>query len=213
MTKQKIILRIIEFVLLFFGIPLLIYIDRDFVHPSVIILPVLVFIFLILKKTTDFTFRELFRWGVPGATLRRNGMIVVVCLVLMFAYTALFEPDQLLNLIRSNPLVFLAMCIFYPVFSAFGQEIIYRTFLFRRYGVLFPKQWAFVVASGIAFSFVHIVYYDPVSMILTLIGGIYLARVYWQTRSVLFTAVLHGVLGIIVFGVGLGQYFWLDMPL
>jgi len=213
MTRHKIILRIIEFVLLFFGIPLLIYFDRDFVHPSVIILPVLVFIFLILKKTTDFTFRELFRWGVPGATLRRNGMIVVVCLVLMFAYTALFEPDQLLNLIRSNPLVFLAMCIFYPVFSAFGQEIIYRTFLFRRYGALFPKQWWFVVASGIAFSFVHIVYYDPVSMILTLIGGIYLARVYWQTRSVLFTAVLHGVLGIIVFGVGLGQYFWLDMPL
>ncbi len=213
MTQQKIILRITEFVLLFFGIPLLIYFDRDFVHPSVIILPVLVFIFLILKKTTDFTFRELLRWGVPGATLRRNGMIVMACLILMFSYTALFEPDQLFNLIRANPLVFLAMCIFYPVFSAFGQEIIYRTYLCRRYGSLFPKQWAFVLASGIAFSFVHIVYYDPVSMILTLIGGIYLARVYCKTRSVLFTAVLHGVLGIIVFGVGLGQYFWLDMPL
>jgi membrane protease YdiL (CAAX protease family) len=69
-----------------------------------------------------------------------------------------------------------------------------------------------VLASGITFSFLHIVYYDPVSIILTLIGGIYFARVYQETRSVLYSAVLHGVLGIVVFGAGLGRYFWLDMP-
>jgi membrane protease YdiL (CAAX protease family) len=105
------------------------------------------------------------------------------------------------------------MCIFYPVFSAFGQEVIYRTFLFRRFGSLFKKPWLTVLASGLTFSFLHIVYYDPVSMILTFAGGIYFARVYQQTRSVLFSAVLHGVLGVVVFGVGLGRYFWLDMPL
>ncbi|MCK4745964.1 MAG: CPBP family intramembrane metalloprotease, partial [Bacteroidales bacterium] len=64
----------------------------------------------------------------------------------------------------------------------------------------------------ISFSFLHIVYYDPVSMILSFIGGIYFARVYQQTRSVLFCTVLHGVMGIVIFGVGLGRYFWLDMP-
>jgi membrane protease YdiL (CAAX protease family) len=104
------------------------------------------------------------------------------------------------------------MCFFYPVFSAFGQEIIYRTFLFRRYGRILPQQWHFVLASGLTFSFLHIVYYDPVSMILTFVGGIYFAKVYHRTRSVLFTSILHGVMGIMVFGVGLGQYFWLDMP-
>ena len=34
-------LRILELLVLFFGIPLLIYMDRDFIHPSIIILPVL----------------------------------------------------------------------------------------------------------------------------------------------------------------------------
>ncbi len=58
----------------------------------------------------------------------------------------------------------------------------------------------------------HIVYYDPVSMILTFIGGLYFAPIYQQTRSVLFTSVLHGIFGIMIFGVGLGQYFWLDIP-
>lgn len=213
MTLQKTIFRIIEFLLLFFGIPLFIYFDRNFIHPSIIILPVLVFIFLVMKKTTDFTFRELVRWGIKRTTLLRNGIILLVCLLLMFGYVVVFEREQLFNLPRANPWIYVAMCVFYPVFSAYGQEIIYRTFLFRRYDRLFRKEWQFVLASGVAFSFLHIVYYDPVSMILTLIGGIYLARVYLQTRSVLFTAVLHGILGIIVFGVGLGQYFWLDMPL
>jgi len=212
MTKPRAILRYTEFALLFFGIPLFIFFDSAFIHPSIIILPVLIFIFFILKRTTDFSFRELIRWGIPQATLVRNGIVLLMCLLLMLGYTAIFEPDQLFNLPRANPWIFLAMCIFYPVFSAFGQEVIYRTFLFRRYGSIFPERWQFILASGITFSFVHIVYYDPVSMILTLIGGIYLAGVYWKTRSVLFTAVLHGMLGIMVFGVGLGQYFWLDMP-
>ena len=202
-----------EFLILFFGIPLLIYFDEDFIHPSMIILPVLLFIFLILRYTTDFRFRELVLWRIDRTQLVRNGLILLGCLILMTLYVVLFEPENLFNLPRANPWIFVAMCIFYPVFSAFGQEVIYRTFLFRRYGKLFPGSWPFILASGITFSFLHIVYYDPVSMILTFLGGIYFARVYLQTRSVLFSAVLHGILGIMVFGIGMGQYFWLDIPI
>lgn len=205
-------LRAMEFLVLFFGIPLLIYMDRDFIHPSIIILPVLLFIFLILLRTTDFRFRELLRWKITKGAIRRNGIIIMGCLVLMLLYVILFERANLFNLPLSNPWIYIAMCVLYPVFSAFGQEIIYRTFLYRRYQMLFPGRWMFILASGITFSFLHIVYYDPVSMILTFIGGLYFAREYLLTRSVLFTAVLHGILGIVVFGVGLGQYFWLDMP-
>ena len=68
-----------------------------------------------------------------------------------------------------------------------------------------------IVASGISFSFVHILYYSPMSIILTLIGGIYLALVYQRTGSVLYTAILHGIFGILIFSVGLGEYFWLEM--
>ena len=198
--------------MLFFGIPLLIYLDEDFIHPSIIILPVLLFIFLILKYTTDFTYKELFRWGISGRELIKNLGIVVISLLAMVAYVILFEREKLFNLPRTHPWIFVAMCFFYPVFSAFGQEIIYRTFLIRRYGRIFPREWHFVLISGITFSFLHIVYYDPVSMILTFVGGLYFAKVYYQTRSVLFSSVLHGLMGMIVFGVGLGQYFWLDMP-
>lgn len=202
----------IEFVVLFFGIPLLIFLDKEFIHPSIIILPVLVFIFLVLRKTTDFRMKELLRWGITRAVLLKNGWISVAWFMLILAYVLLFERENLFNLPRANPWIFVGMCLFYPVFSAFGQEIIYRTFLFRRYGRLFGKNWQLILASGITFSFMHIVYYDPVSMILTFVGGIYFAMVYRQTRSVLFSALMHGVTGMMVFAVGLGQYFWLDMP-
>jgi uncharacterized protein len=203
---------IVEFVILFFGIPVLIYKDKDFIHPSIIIIPVLVFIFILLRRTSDFNWGELFRWGIPRKALWINALIVIICSLLVLGYVYFLDRENLFNLPRAHPWVYLAFCLFYPVFSAFGQEIIYRTFLSKRYKRIFPKKWHFILASAITFSFLHIVYYNPLSMILTFAGGLYFARVFQQTGSVLFTSVLHGIFGIIFFGVGMGQYFWLDMP-
>ena len=202
----------IEFAILFFGVPTWIYLDEDFIHPSIILLPVLVFIFVLLRQNSDFAWRELITWSVPRKTLYGSVLIILASALLMLGYVWIFERQNLFNLPRANLPIFLAMCIFYPVISAYSQEIIYRTFLSRRYGSLFPKGWHFVLASAASFSFLHIVYYDPVSMILTFTGGLYFAWMYRMTGSVLFTSVLHGIFGMIVFGVGLGQYFWLDMP-
>ena len=212
MRLDKRIYLAMEFALLFFGIPTLIFLDQDFIRPSIFILPVLVFIFLLLRRNSDFKWRELITWSVPQHTLYVSALIILVSALLMLGYVWMFERENLFNLPRANIWIYLALCIFYPVFSAYGQEIIYRTFLARRYSAIFPRSWQFVLASAVSFSFLHIVYYDPVSMILTFIGGLYFAWIYWQTRSVLFTSVLHGIFGIMIFGVGLGQYFWLDMP-
>jgi membrane protease YdiL (CAAX protease family) len=203
----------LEFLILFFGIPLWIFLDKDFIHPSIIILPVLLLIFILLRHTSDFSWKELFRWSVPRRMLTMNGLIIVIGALLTGGYVFLFDRENLFNLPRAHPWIYLALCIFYPVFSASGQEIIYRTFLIKLYSRILPNEWHFVLASAVTFSFVHIVYYNPISLILSFIGGLYFARVYQLTGSVLFTSVLHGIFGILFFGIGLGQYFWLDMPL
>ena len=210
--RKKVFLSL-EFVILFFGLPLFIYLYEEIIHPSILILPVLLFIFLVLRRNTDFQWRELFRWNISRATLLKHALILLFCTLLTLTYVSFFDRENLFNLPRANPWIYVAMCLFYPIFSAFGQEVIYRTYLYRRYAPLFPKAWQFVMASGIAFSFSHVVYYDPVSMILTLVGGLYFAWVYHLSRSVLFTSVLHGLFGIMVFGVGMGQYFWRDIPI
>ena len=210
--KRRIYLGI-EFVLLFFGIPTWIFLDRDFSHPIIVILPALALIFFLLRRSSNFEWRELIRWQVPRKVLYINALIILLSALLMLTYILLFDRESLFNLPRSNIRIYLALCLFYPVFSAFGQEIIYRSFLSRRYPEILKGDWQFVLASALTFSYMHIVYYDAVSMILTFIGGLYFARMYQLTRSVLFTSVLHGIYGILIFGVGLGQYFWLDIPL
>ena len=211
-ARRNLVWRSLEFGVLFFGIPLWVYLDKDFIHPSILVLPVLAFIFIVMRRTTSFQWKELIYWNIGWPTLLKHGAIVGTVFFLFLGYVLKFERENLFNLIRNNPMIFLAMSFFYPVFSAYGQELIYRTFLQHRYRILFPRDWHFILASGVTFSFLHIVYYDPVSMILTLIGGLYFARVYLDTRSVLFSSLLHSAMGLIVFLVGMGQYFWLDMP-
>ena len=187
------------------------FLDAGFTLPSVVLIPCLVFIFIILRYRTGFRWKELVFLKIPKGRLIRDGITVLACGTVLLAVVLIRTPDKLFNLPRGNPWIWLALCIFYPVFSAYPQEIIFRTFIFRRYDVIFRRDWQIVAASGITFSFVHILYYHPVSMILTLFGGLYLANVYNRTRSVLYTAILHGLLGMMVYTIGLGEYFWLEM--
>lgn len=208
----KKILRYTEFLVLFIGIPMLLYFDRHIIHPTILLMPVLLFVILILRYRTSFRASELVYIKISRKEWIINILVVIISAVLLLGATLIFSKDTLFNLPRKNPLIFIAFCFFYPLFSAYGQEIIYRTFLFHRYKLIFSSRAGFIMASSLTFSFIHIIYYSPVSMILTLFLGFYVSYVYWRTRSVLFTAILHGILGIIIFAVGLGQYFWLDMP-
>jgi len=201
----------LEFILLFFGIPLLLFFDTRITHPSIILVPLLIFIIIVLRNSGEFKLRELIAMKVSREGWIRTGIVVAVSSIVLITGVIIFDRENLFNLPKANPLIWLLLCTFYPVFSAYTQEVIFRTFLYHRYKNIFTGQWSFVLASGITFGFAHIVYYSLLSMVLTLLAGLFLSFVYYKTRSVLFTAILHGLLGIMVFTIGLGQYFWLDM--
>lgn len=200
-----------EFTILFFGIPLLMFLDTRFTLPSVVLIPFLILAFIILRYRTDFKWKDLVFLRITKKDLTRDALILGGSAVILLAVVLLFLPGKLFNLPRGNPWIWLALGAFYPVFSAYPQEILFRTFQFKRYRKIFPGKWPMIAASGISFGFVHILYYHPVSMILTLIAGFYLASAYTRTRSVLYTAILHAILGMLVFTLGLGEFFWLEM--
>ena len=203
--------RSLEFISLFFGIPLLIYYDSLLQHPSLILLPILagLILYFVLKK--DFNIHALVRFNVPRSIVWKNIGLVFLMGLFLFVFVYFYAPENLFNLPRENPQIYLMLILFYPLFSAYSQEVVYRTFLFTRYKTLFKSRKFLIAASGITFAFAHIVYYHPLSMLLTLFAGVYLAWVYKKTKSVLFTAILHSLLGIMVFTLGLGEYFWLNM--
>ncbi len=208
---MKLILRSLEFVSLFFGIPLIIYSESLMQHPSLILLPFLggLIIYFMLKK--DFNLRSLISLDVPRRIIWNNILLVLSIGIILTAFVYFYQPENLFNLPRENPNIWLILLFAYPVLSAFSQEVIFRTFLFNRYQILFKNRNSLVIISGVTFGFAHVVYYHPLSILLTLIAGIYLAWIYRKTKSVLFTTILHSLLGILIFIIGLGEYFWINM--
>jgi len=200
-----------EFLILFFGIPLFLAFDGNIIHPSSVLLPVLIALILYFRKQKDFHLRDLVKLNIPKKMWLKQGIIVLIVGILLILLVLIIEPDNLFNLPRGNWKIWLALFFFYPIFSAYAQEVVFRKFLFMRYKPILNKTWMIILASAVSFSFVHIVYFSVLSLILTFLAGVYLAIVYHQTRSVLFVSMIHGALGFFIFTVGLGQHFWLDM--
>lgn len=200
-----------EFLVLFFGVPLFLVLESNIIHPSSILLPVLVALIIYFRKQKNFRWRDLIVLNISKNMWVQQLLAVVFTGLFLLAYVWVFEPENLFNLPRKNPLIWLAMLGFYPVFSAYGQEVVYRKFLFMRYSNIFQNKWVLILASALAFSFVHIVYFSVLSLVFTFFAGIYLAWLYQKTKSVLLSAMVHGAMGFLVFTVGLGQHFWLDM--
>lgn len=201
-----------EYAFLFFGIPLYLYFFPELVfRPIAFLLPVVALIFFYLLRSPDFKWRELIRLHVSRKLWLINLAILFTVGILMILAVYCFDRVNLFNLPRMNTRLWLMLCVFYPIFSASIQEVIFKSFFFRRYAALFGNRILIIIGSGLAFSFIHIVYYSLVSLLLTLVMGVYLAFLYDKTKSVLFVTILHGIFGIMAFSFGLGQHFWLDM--
>jgi membrane protease YdiL (CAAX protease family) len=98
--------------------------------------------------------------------------------------------------------------VFYPFLSAWPQEFIYRKFYFRRYEPIFKSEKALIISSTLTFGFLHIMYDNPVSVILSLFGGLIFSLSYNKTRKLFFPWIEHSLYGQMIFTVGLGRFFY-----
>jgi membrane protease YdiL (CAAX protease family) len=100
----------------------------------------------------------------------------------------------------------------YPAVSVYPQEVIYRAFVFHRYGPVFPGRWAIIAASAGAFALAHAPFGHWLSVVLSGAGGVIFAYTYQRTESLLAPAVEHALYGCFIFTVGLGTYFYYPGP-
>ncbi|GAN78756.1 CPBP family intramembrane glutamic endopeptidase [Acidocella aminolytica] len=115
-------------------------------------------------------------------------------------------PDLFLALPLHRPRLWALIMLLYPLLSVWPQEIIFRRFLFQRYERLFGTR--ITSASAIAFGYAHIIFLNPVAVLLTLAGGWLFASTYARTFSLKCTGLEHALYGCLVFTIGLGQYFY-----
>ncbi|NCU74318.1 MAG: CPBP family intramembrane metalloprotease [Candidatus Fonsibacter lacus] len=132
--------------------------------------------------------------------------LIIATLVLTFSY--FFDPSKFLNLPRSHFFLWLLIMFLYPILSAFPQEIVYRSFFFKRYGNLFKNKKVLIFVNAFLFSFAHIIYLNPIVILFTFIGGLIMAESYSRHNSLIKVSIEHGLYGDIVFTSGLGAYFY-----
>lgn len=161
-----------------------------------------------LWRSPTFDRRSLWRPRAMRAELPSMGLLWATTAVGLSIAIAVIRPDLLFALPREQPLIWLLVLIFYPVLSVYPQELIYRAFVFDRYTEVFGTGHMMVAASAVSFGFAHIAFGSWISVAMTIAGGWIFAMRYRRTESLFTASAEHALYGILIFTVGLGEYFY-----
>lgn len=199
-----------ECLLLFFAIPLSLYFIRFqlafLIVPLVVLLAIIAYVYL--HRSRRFVRQHL--WA--GEHFRENLKKVLITFLPLAAVMTLAAwlmiPERFLAFPKSKPETWLVVMVVYPLVAAYPQEILFRAFFFHRYGALFPNRPSLVVANGLSFGLAHILYGNWLAPVLSTFGGVLFAFRYDRSRSILITAVEHGLWGNFLYTVGYGWFFY-----
>ena len=163
---------------------------------------------IVLLRDPSFE-RARFRRPAPGALrLRMRVVRWLISAVILAAGLWAWAPDRLLALPRHNTALWAVVCVLYPVVSVVPQGVLYRAFFHHRYASLFGADRGMALAGTLAFSWAHIVFLNPVALVLTLVGGWFFARTYQESKSVPAASLEHAAYGDLVFTLGWGSYLY-----
>jgi len=204
----RLILLALEFSLIFIGLPLLIYFRVLPNLPIPYLLAGGLAVLLLLSYDSTFDSGRLFTWGhvrpYLGTLLVRDAL----CLAVLGVGVRLFAPELLFSLVKRTPLFWVVIMLLYPLLSVYPQELIYRAFCFHRYEPLFGSGRVMVVASALAFGFVHIIFGNWLAVGLCVTGGLLFAVTYQSSGSLLLACLDHAIFGNFIFTIGLGRFFY-----
>lgn len=203
------ILLLLELLLLFVALPLGIAFT-DSVH---LLLPILWILGALcafqLWRTYRISWKEEWRFGAIDKSFWREMLPrFAYCAVLLAFVIHAYMPERFLEFPSERPRVWLMVMLLYPILSAIPQEIIFRSWFFKRYAGLFSTQRGMRLASAVAFGCAHLMLVNPVAVGLSMIGGYFFAETYEKKRSLAAAWIEHSLYGCAIFTLGLGFYFY-----
>lgn len=207
--EQQLLLAV-EFILIFFGSPLLVLYGILPKYPIPVLIAVSSLMFIYLLKDPKFHRRRLLHLKALKSHLRPVLMQFIILAGLISISVYFLMNDLLFELPKESLLLWCLVVVGYPLLSVYPQEIIYRAFIFHRYSKIFPGETAIVLASSIAFGFVHIVFGSWLSVAISFVGGLLFSSTYFKSRSLLLVTIEHSLFGVFIFTIGLGRYFYLN---
>lgn len=197
----------VEGIVLFLGLPLLIF--WDLIPLPKISMLILVAGYCGYQLWRDPTFgRGLLRRVSPSSAARDILIRTPVIILALSLIIWLLNSNLFFAFPAERPVMWMVVMILYPILSALPQELIYRTYFFHRYGDFISLKYGTVIASATAFSFVHIIYDNWWAVGLSFLAGLLFGITYKRTESLFWVTVEHAIYGCLVFTLGLGSYFY-----
>ena len=203
MNKSK--LLTIELILLFICIPIILVINISLYIKLLVPLIGVIYCSIVILKNKLISFSDLYKIKskkVWKPLVIKTFILIILSSISMF----LFNEEKLFLVIKNNPVLWLSVCFFYSVFSVLPQELLYRSFFFKRYSVLFKNTTFLILINALLFSLAHTLFLNIYISALTLIGGFAFALTYQKNKSLLFTSIEHAIYGCWIFTLGIGEY-------
>lgn len=129
--------------------------------------------------------------------------LIIATITTLFVWFT--KQENLFSILLEKPKLWIFILFFYSVFSVYPQELIYRTFFFQRYQILFKNKLTFIFINASLFSLAHILFKSSLVLLLTFIGGILFAYTYKESKSTLLVSIEHAIYGSWLFTVGMGN--------
>lgn len=120
-------------------------------------------------------------------------------------YVWYFNTPELFYVPLHHPGRFVVILLVYTVFSVWPQEILYRTFFFKRYGSFFKNERLLIFVNAILFSLAHLFFRNTLVLVLTFLGGLLFGLTYLKFKSTPLVTIEHAIYGNWLFTVGMGS--------
>lgn len=129
--------------------------------------------------------------------------LIITIITIFFVWFT--DKGNLFTVVLNKPKLWVLILLFYSLFSVYPQELIYRTFFFKRYQSIFKNEKVFIFINAILFSMAHLFFKNTLVLVLTFIGGVLFAITFKNTKSTLLVSIEHSIYGCWLFTVGMGS--------
>lgn len=202
----------LEFFTIFIVVPIVIFHFRS--NLNVWLLPLIclsaLFCFTIIYCDSSFKRFRLTNTANINRLLWRSPLLFLIGAIMSSAFFVIVMQGELFYYVTEHTSRWVLALLLYPLFSAWPQELIFRTYFFHRYKKVMPSKPLRVFVSALVFSFAHIIYANVWAMLLSFVGGLMFAYTYAKSRSTIAVTIEHSIWGLWLFSMGLGKYLDLN---
>lgn len=201
---QSKLFKFIELLVLFVGIPLSYLFDYfPFLKLTIGVLGFIYILYILLKvEKVNVKIRKNLNWNYFWKSTFIKLTIIAIFTSVFVWFT---DKESFFTVVATKPKLWILILFFYAVFSVYPQELLYRTFFFKRYQNLFKSNFVFILLNAILFSLAHIFFKNTFVLFITFIGGILFAITFKKTTSTLLVSIEHAIYGCWLFTVGMGN--------